>query len=233
MGHGGQQTRPFARPSDWRCEPRPAGPRLSGFVTMRRRRSRVARAAIDPRLAHGGRHRRCASCALACSPGVPVSSHRLTEPQQLRLNRDADLHRPDRADLLIRRPQVRILPGALDLSVDQRRRERRLIHKAPADSATRTPIHPAKRSSDDGCIVSGSSMTMRVPRRGADAGRAGRAACVPPLSPGTRPCARRGAPRPRASACARAGTCGTGRRSGREPSRCRCERRFRSRARRR
>jgi hypothetical protein len=46
--------------------------------------------------------------------------------------------------------------------VDQRRRERRLIQKAPADSATRTPIHPAKRSSEDRCIVSGSSTTMRV-----------------------------------------------------------------------
>jgi hypothetical protein len=42
--------------------------------------------------------------------------------------------------------------------VDQRRRERRLIQKAPADSATRTPIHPAKRSSEDRCIVSGSSI---------------------------------------------------------------------------
>ena len=134
---------------------------------------------------------------------------------------------------LIRTLQVRILPGAVDLSVDQRRRERRLIQSAPADSATRTPIHPAKRSSDDGCIVSGSSMTMRVPRRGADAGRAGRAACVPPLSPGTRPCARRGPRRDRASACAPAGTSGTGRRSDREPSPCRCGRSFRSRARRR
>ena len=42
--------------------------------------------------------------------------------------------------------------------VDQRRRERRLIQKAPADSAARTPIHPAKRSSEDRCIVSGSSI---------------------------------------------------------------------------
>jgi hypothetical protein len=42
--------------------------------------------------------------------------------------------------------------------VDQRRRERRLIQKAPADSATRTPIHPAKRSSEDRCIASGSSI---------------------------------------------------------------------------
>lgn len=42
--------------------------------------------------------------------------------------------------------------------VDQRRRERRLTQKAPADSATRTPIHPAKRSSEDRCIVSGSSI---------------------------------------------------------------------------
>jgi hypothetical protein len=42
--------------------------------------------------------------------------------------------------------------------VDQRRRERRLIQKAPADSAIRTPIHPAKRSSEDRCIVSGSSI---------------------------------------------------------------------------
>jgi hypothetical protein len=42
--------------------------------------------------------------------------------------------------------------------VDQRRRERRLIQKAPTDSATRTPIHPAKRSSEDRCIVSGSSI---------------------------------------------------------------------------
>jgi hypothetical protein len=46
---------------------------------------------------------------------------------------------------------------------DQGRRERRLIQKAPADSATRTPIHPTKRSSEDRCIVSGSSTTMRVP----------------------------------------------------------------------
>jgi hypothetical protein len=42
--------------------------------------------------------------------------------------------------------------------VDQHRRERRLIQKAPADSAIRTPIHPAKRSSEDRCIVSGSSI---------------------------------------------------------------------------
>jgi hypothetical protein len=41
---------------------------------------------------------------------------------------------------------------------NQRRRERRLIQKAPADSATRTPIHPAKRSSEDRCMVSGSSI---------------------------------------------------------------------------
>ena len=33
-----------------------------------------------------------------------------------------------------------------------------MIQKAPADSATRTPIHPAKRSSEDRCIVSGSSI---------------------------------------------------------------------------
>ena len=33
-----------------------------------------------------------------------------------------------------------------------------MIQKAPADSATRTPIHPAKRPSEDRCIVSGSSI---------------------------------------------------------------------------
>ena len=33
-----------------------------------------------------------------------------------------------------------------------------MSHKAPADSATRTPIHPTKRSSEDGCIVSGNSI---------------------------------------------------------------------------
>jgi hypothetical protein len=33
-----------------------------------------------------------------------------------------------------------------------------LTQKAPADSATRTPIHPAKRSSEDRCIVSGNSI---------------------------------------------------------------------------
>ena len=53
------------------------------------------------------------------------------------------------------------------------------------------------------------------------------------ISPGTRPCARREAPRTRPSACARAGTSGTGRRTDRVPSPCRCGRRFRSRARRR
>ena len=57
---------------------------------------------------------------------------------------------------------------------DQRRRERRLIQKAPADSATRTPIHPAKRSSEDRSIVSGSSIDDEVPatvrgRTGGDA----------------------------------------------------------------
>ena len=59
--------------------------------------------------------------------------------------------------------------------VDQRRRERRLIQKAPADSAIRTPIHPAKRSSEDRCIVSGSSIDDEgTPRRcvGAPAARA-------------------------------------------------------------
>jgi hypothetical protein len=63
------------------------------------------------------------------------------------------------------RPIARTVPVIADGSapavaglVDQRRRERRLIQKAPADSATRTPIHPAKRSSEDRCIVSGSSI---------------------------------------------------------------------------
>jgi hypothetical protein len=49
--------------------------------------------------------------------------------------------------------------------LDQRRRERRLIHKAPADSPTRTPIHPAKRWSEDGCIVSGSCIDDEGTRR--------------------------------------------------------------------
>ena len=53
------------------------------------------------------------------------------------------------------------------------------------------------------------------------------------VSPGTRPCARRGARRVGPSASARAGRCSTGRRTGRGPSPCRCGRRSRSRARRR
>ena len=66
-----------------------------------------------------------------------------------------------------RRAELRSAPPAGDTSAgapavaglaNQRRRERRLIQKAPADSATRTPIHPAKRSSEDRCIVSGSSI---------------------------------------------------------------------------
>jgi hypothetical protein len=68
---------------------------------------------------------------------------------------------------ITRRAELRSAPPAGDASagalavaglVDQRRRERRLIQNAPADSATRTPIHPAKRSSEDRCIVSGSSI---------------------------------------------------------------------------
>jgi hypothetical protein len=70
-------------------------------------------------------------------------------------------------------------------------------------------------------------------RCGGDEGPADGGAFVSLISPGTRPCARRAAPRTRPSACARAGTSGTGPRSDREPSPCRCERRFRSRARRR
>jgi hypothetical protein len=54
-------------------------------------------------------------------------------------------------------PRLRRHPAVAGV-VDQRRRERRLIQKAPADSATRTPIHPAKRSLEDRCIVSGSSI---------------------------------------------------------------------------
>jgi hypothetical protein len=64
-----------------------------------------------------------------------------------------------------------------------------------------------------------------------------RAACAPPaptaISRGTRPCARRGAPRAGAWACGRAGTSGTEPRTGRVPAPCRCGTRSRCRARRR
>ena len=47
---------------------------------------------------------------------------------------------------------------------------------APAESAKKTPIHPARRSSEDGCIVSGSSIDDEG--TGADEGPAGSGAFV-------------------------------------------------------
>ena len=74
-------------------------------------------------------------------------------------------YRPRRQTVLRRSTAVRSR-GPSRRGVDQRRRERRLIQMAPADSATRTPIHPAKRSSEDRCIVSGSSIDDEgTPRR--------------------------------------------------------------------
>ena len=50
--------------------------------------------------------------------------------------------------------------------MDQRWWVRRLIQRAPAVSAARTPIHPANRWSEDGRIVSGSSIDDQpYPRR--------------------------------------------------------------------
>ena len=109
---------------------------------------------------------------------------------------------------------------------------RRAPRRAPGDHATptwrssasrRRPRHPRR------------ARAPRRLRRGARAlPRHARVASVrTAISPGTRPCARRGAPRAQASACARAGTSGTARRTDRVPSPCRCGRRCRSRARRR
>ena len=102
---------------------------------------------------------RAASTMLTADP----AGRRTRSPGPPRDSRDTHVE----GKAISRRAELRSAPPAGDTSAgapavaglaNQRRRERRLIQKAPADSATRTPVHPAKRSSDDRCIVSGSSI---------------------------------------------------------------------------
>jgi hypothetical protein len=88
---------------------------------------------------------------------------------------------------------------------------------APGSPPSRWPTAPASGSTGSAADRHGPSLTS------------------PPtaISPGTRPCARRGAPLAQASAFARARTSGTARRTDRVPSPCTCGTRSRSRARRR